>query len=98
MGAARVIRPAPLSAAAIRPPPANRIDRRSVFARARVQGAIGWDVLWLCDPEEPATLGLLAANIQSKRRSNEESGNGQRTAPSHGPDAWETVRARVMLV
>jgi hypothetical protein len=57
----------------------NRIDRRSVFARARVQGAIGWDVLWLCDPEEPATLGLLAANIQSKRRPNEESGNGQRT-------------------
>ncbi len=48
-------------------------ERSAVGIRLKPAVAIGWDVLWLCDPEEPATLGLLAANIQSKRRPNDRS-------------------------
>jgi hypothetical protein len=48
-------------------------ERGSVGIRLKPAVAIGWDVLWLCDPEEPAALGLLAGNIQSKRRPNDGS-------------------------
>jgi hypothetical protein len=48
-------------------------ERGAVGIRLEPAVAIGWDVLWLCDPEEPATIGLLAANIQSKRRPNDPS-------------------------
>jgi len=48
-------------------------ERGAVGIRLEPAVAIGWDVLWLCDPEEPATIGLLAANIQSKRRPNDRS-------------------------
>ena len=41
--------------------------------RPEPAAAIGWDVPKLCDPEEPATLGLLADDIQSKRRPDDRS-------------------------
>jgi len=51
-----------------RPRPRRRAWRRHPAGAA---AAIGWDVRWLCDLEEPATLGLPAANIQSKPRPND---------------------------